>query len=183
MALPSRPPSSTSSRLSPPPPASGGGGGEALRRCNHCCHCRRPRTLPGHLILSQFLLCPVLFCTRKQVTVANAYATGQKVMGRANLRLGKLLPGSPEDLRFRAFFGVSAQVSVTAWDMMENHSVLPPTPEFLHFLWALAFMRTYPANDTTLSSLLGGRDPKTMSKYMWPFIRSIFALNEWLVSW
>jgi hypothetical protein len=22
-----------------------------------------------------------------------------------------------------------------------------------------------------------------MSKYMWPFIRSIFALNEWLVSW
>lgn len=115
------------------------------------------------------------------VTVANAYATGQKVMGRANLRLGKLLPGSPEDLRFRAFFGVSAQVSVTAWDMMENHSVLPPTPEFLHFLWALAFMRTYPANDTTLSSLLGGRDPKTMSKYMWPFIRSIFALNEWLI--
>jgi hypothetical protein len=125
----------------------------------------------------------VLFCTRKQVTVANAYATGQKVMGRANLRLGKLLPGSPEDLRFHAFFGVSAQVSVTAWDMMENHSVLPPTPEFLHFLWALAFMRTYPANDTTLSSLLGGRDPKTMSKYMWPFIHSIFALNEWLVSW
>ena len=46
-------------------------------------------------------------------------------MGRANLRLGKLLPGSPEDLRFRAFFGVSAQVSVTAWDMMENHSSPP----------------------------------------------------------
>ena len=137
MALPSRPPSSTLSRSSPPPPASGGGGGEALRRCNRCCHCRHPHTLPlslpGHLILSQFLLCPVLFCTQKQVTVANAYATGQKVMGRANLRLGKLLPGSPEDLHFRAFFGVSAQVSVTAWDMMENHSVLPPTPEFLHF--------------------------------------------------
>jgi len=84
------------------------------------------------------------------VTVADAYATGQKVMGRSNLRLEKFLPGSPEDLRFLAFFGVSAQVSVTAWDMMENHSVLTPTPEFLHFLWALAFMRTYPANDTSL---------------------------------
>jgi len=35
-----------------------------------------------------------------------------------NLRLGKLLPGSPEDLRFRAFFDVSAHT---------------PTPKFLHF--------------------------------------------------
>ena len=122
------------------------------------------------------------FCPRKQVTVADAYTTGQKVMGRANLRLGKLLPGLPEDLHFLAFFGVSAQVSVTAWDMMENHSVLPPTPKFLHFLWALAFMRTYPANDTTLSSLLRGCNPKTMSKYMWSFIQSIYVLNEWLVS-
>jgi len=74
------------------------------------------------------------------VTVASIYATRQKVMGRAKLRLWKLLPGLPEDLHFRAFFGVSAQVSVTAWDMVENNSVLPPTPEFLHFLWALAFM-------------------------------------------
>ncbi len=61
-------------------------------------------------------------------------------MGRAKLRLWKLLPGLPEDLHFRAFFGVSAQVLVTAWDMVENNSVLPPTPEFLRFLWALAFM-------------------------------------------
>jgi len=134
-------------------------------------HRRRRRRREGTrrtamVILSQFLLCPILFCTQKQVAVANAYATGQKVMGRANLWLGKLLPGSPEDLCFCAFFGVSAQVSVTARDMMENHSVLPPTPEFLHFLWALAFMHTYPANDTTLSCLLGGRNPKTMRKYM-----------------
>ena len=103
-------------------------------------------------------------------------------MGRGNKRLGKLLLGSPEDLRFRGFFGVSAQVSVTAWNMMEEHSVLPKNSEFLHFLWALAFMRTYPANDTTLSCLLGGSDPKTISKYVWPFIQSLFALNESVVS-
>jgi hypothetical protein len=103
-------------------------------------------------------------------------------MGRANRRLGKLLPGSPEDLRFRGFFGVSAQVAVTAWDMLENHSVLPPNPKFVHFLWALAFMRTYPANDTTLSCLLGGSDPKTIGKYVWPLIRSLYELNETVVS-
>ena len=53
-------------------------------------------------------------------------------MGRAKLRLWKLLPGLPEDLHFRAFFGVSAQVSVTAWDMVENNSVLPPTRIHVH---------------------------------------------------
>ncbi len=118
-----------------------------------------------------------VFCTPNQVTVEEACVTGQKVMGRANRRLGTLCLGSPEDLRFRAFFGVSAQVAVTAWGMMEDHSVLPPDPKFIHFLWALAFMRTYPANDTTLSHLLGGSDPKTIIKYVWPFIRTHFITD------
>ena len=123
----------------------------------------------------------MFFRTRNQaVTVEEAYVAGQKVMGRANRR--KLLSSSPEDLRFRAFFGVSAQVAVTAWSMMEVHSVLPPNPNFVHFWWALAFMRTYPANDTTLSCLLGGSDPKTIGKYVWPLIRSLYELNETVVS-
>jgi hypothetical protein len=75
----------------------------------------------------------MLFCTWKQVAVASAYTTGQKVMDQANQRLGKLLLGMPEDLRFCMFFGVSAEVLVTAWAMMENHSVLPHTSKFLHF--------------------------------------------------
>ena len=129
-----------------------------------------------------FLLRRIFFCNRNQVTVEEAYVTGQKVMGRASRKLGKLLSGSPEDLRFRAFFGVSAQVAVTAWSMMEDHSVLPPNSKFVHFLWTLTFMRTYPANNTTLSRLLGGSDPKTISKYVWPFIRSLFELNETVVS-
>ncbi len=84
--------------------------------------------------LSRFLICPMFFCTWKQVAVTNAYTTGQKLMGLANQRLGKLLLGLPEDLRFCGCFGMLAEVSVAAWDsMMENHSVLPPTPKFLHF--------------------------------------------------
>ena len=125
----------------------------------------------------------MFFCTRNQaVTVEEAYVAGQKVMGRANRRLGKLLSGSPKDRRFRAIFGVSAQVAVTAWSMMEVHSVLPPNPKFVHFLWALAFMRTYPANDTTLSCLMGGSDPKTIGKYVWLLVRSLYELNETVVS-
>jgi hypothetical protein len=76
----------------------------------------------------QFLLCRMFFCNRKQVTVNNAYVHGQKVVGRANQRLGKLLVGLPEDLHFRAIFGVSAEVAVEAWEMMVDHSCLPPNP-------------------------------------------------------
>ncbi len=122
-----------------------------------------------------------VFCNRKQVTVDNAYVHGQKVMGRANQRLRKLLVGSPEDLRFRAFFGVSAEVTVEAWEMMVDHSCLPPNPEFLHYLWVLAFMQTYPANNTTLSTLLGGKDPKTVYKYVWLYIQSLFGLTKVVV--
>ncbi len=82
----------------------------------------------------------MFFCNRKQVTVNDAYLHRQKVMGRANPRLGKLLVGSPEDLHFCAFFGVSAEVAVEGWEMMADHSFLPPNPKFLHYLWALAFM-------------------------------------------
>ncbi len=102
----------------------------------------------------------MFFCNRKQVTVNNAYVHGQKVIGRANQRLGKLLVGSPEDLRFRAFFGVSAEIAVEEWEMMADHSCLPPNPKFLHYLWALTFMRTHPANNTALLTLLGGRTPR-----------------------
>jgi hypothetical protein len=77
---------------------------------------------------------------KPQVTINDAYVHGQKVMGRANQRLGKLLVGSPKDLRFCSSFGVSAEIAVEAWGMMADHNFLPPNPEFLHYLWALTFM-------------------------------------------
>jgi hypothetical protein len=89
-------------------------------------------------------------------------------MGRVGYRLGVIHPRSPKDKRFRGYFGVSAEVAVEAWEMMEEHDYLPPSPEFLHYLWALAFMRLYPANDTALSVALGGSDPKTIRKIFGP---------------
>ncbi len=82
----------------------------------------------------------MFFCDRKPVTVNNPYVHGQKVIGRVNQRLGKLLVGLPEDLRFCVFFGVSAEVAVESWKMMADHSCLPPNLELLHYLWVLAFM-------------------------------------------
>jgi hypothetical protein len=102
-------------------------------------------------------------------------------MGCTSTRLGKLHSGSPEDVRFRGLFGVSAELVKTIWELMEGHGLHPTGSDFLHFLWALAFMQTYPPNDNTLSHVLGGHDPKTISKSVWPVIRSIYALNDVVV--
>ncbi len=103
-------------------------------------------------------------------------------MGRTGTRLGKLLPGLPKDIRFRGLFGVSAELAKTTWELMNNQGLRPSSIDFLHFLWALAFMRTYPPNNNTLSRVLGGHDPKTISKNVWPVIRSIYASNDVVVS-
>ncbi len=54
------------------------------------------------------------------MAVADAYTTGQKVMGQANQKLGKLLMGLPEDLRFCGFFGVLAEVSLLGGSNPKN---------------------------------------------------------------
>ena len=90
------------------------------------------------------------------------------VMGQANHRLGKLHVGLPEDRRFCASFGVSAEVAVEAWAMMADRNCLPPNPKFFHYLWALTLLRFYPASDAALSKMLEGKDPKTINKYVWP---------------
>jgi hypothetical protein len=103
-------------------------------------------------------------------------------MGRTGHTLGTLLLGSPEDTRFCGYFGVSAEVVVEVWEMMEELDCLPPLPQFEHYLWTLTFMRLYPENDNALSSTLGGSDPKTIWKYIWPMIKSIFDLEGVVVS-
>ena len=119
-------------------------------------------------------------------SIATVYAEGRKIIGRNNLAAanngGVILPGSPEDMRFRSHFGVSPQVVVDAWQLMDDHGLLPVNAQLCHFLWALAFMYTYPKNDKALSTLLGKKDPKTMSKYLWPFIQSVFELDDYVVS-
>jgi hypothetical protein len=96
--------------------------------------------------------------------------------------LGTLLPGSLEGKCFPGYFGVSAEVAVEAWEMMEELDCLPLLPQFQHYLWALAFMQLYSENGSALSSTLGGSDPKTIQKYIWPMIQSIFDLEEVVVS-
>ncbi len=84
------------------------------------------------LFVSPFNLISHVFCqlfyNAKNITVEDAYREGQRVMGRTSYKLGTLLPGSLQDKLFRGYFGVSAEVAVEAWKMMEELDCLPPLP-------------------------------------------------------
>ena len=137
------------------------------------------------LILSKILswcCCSCANSYHEWPTLIDVYVEGHRVMGRTQPKLGTLLPGSPEDRRFRGLFGVSTQVVLDAWRLMETHDLLPNNPQLCHFLWALAFMCIYPKNNKALSSLLGNRDPKTINRHTWPFIRAVFELDDYVVS-
>ena len=103
-------------------------------------------------------------------------------MRRHGKKLGVLTPGGPEDCRFRSFFGVGVEVFLEACNMLVKYDFYPPESSFEHFFWALLFMKLYPKNEAELCSLLGGIDPKTMRKWVWPMIRSIAKLDDFVVS-
>lgn len=95
------------------------------------------------LALSQLLSWCCCSCNNPQQdfpSVVDVYEEGYRVTGKLNPNLGVLHPGSPEDRRFRGMFGVSAQVVVDAWRLLEVHGLLPDEPQLCHLMWALAFM-------------------------------------------
>ena len=103
-------------------------------------------------------------------------------MNRAGKNLATLTAGGPEDCHFRSFFGCSVTVFLIAYNMLIENGLLPSNGKFCHYFWALLFMKLYPRNETELCSLLGGIDPKTMRKWVWPFIDAISELQYSVVS-
>ncbi len=121
-----------------------------------CCHCHQDNNFFTVFVISHVFL-QLQTGDRRHHLCPRTEGDG---LGKP--KAWEVLMGLPKDLCFHVFFGVSAEVTVEAWEMMADHSCLPPNPEFLHDLWALAFMQMYPANNTALSTLLGGKDPKTV---------------------
>lgn len=118
----------------------------------------------------------------RKATTSNAYKEGQSLMNRASKQLGTTFKGGTEDRRFRSCFGIGAHIAILAWNMMLQRDLLPDIGSFRHYLWALMFMKLYAENETEMCILMGGIDPKTMRKYVWPYIYSIFELHYFVVS-
>ena len=81
--------------------------------------------------------------------------------------------GLLKDLRFRVSFGVSAEVAVCP-------QLPPPKSRVLQLFVGTRIHVNVPANDTALLTMLGGKDPETINKYVWPYILSLslFGLTK-----
>jgi hypothetical protein len=95
-----------------------------------------------------------------KASIEHIYKTGQEVMGCTSTRLGKLLPGSPEDIRFRGLFGVSAELAKITWELMENHGLHPSGIDFLHFCGHLRSCECTPQTTTLSHVCWGGMIPR-----------------------
>ena len=115
-------------------------------------------------------------------TVRHAYEEGKNFMNRDNKSVGTTGIRGTEDRRFRSFFGCPAEVFICVWEMIVQHQLIPPGGHFTHLFWAFLFMKLYPKNEIEFCGLLGGIDPKTMRKWVWPFIRAVAELHFVVVS-
>ena len=80
---------------------------------------------------------------------------------------------------------MNPRVTVALWKMMNEYDFIPPEGEINHLLWTLHFLKAYPKQGTVCSTAggsCGAIDPKTLRKYMWPFIHAIAALEPAVVS-
>lgn len=113
--------------------------------------------------------------------IEDFYILGRDIQNRSGHRVGAEL--SEED-RYKEFFGCRAEIALIVWSLLTKHCLLPDAAKLNHFLWALFFMKIYPREKVAcaLAGASGGAiDPKTLRKYVWPMIRSIADLEQYLV--
>jgi hypothetical protein len=115
-------------------------------------------------------------------TVGDFLLGGKDIQNKAGRPIGS---AGTEDRHFREFFGAGPFVVAKLWILMANHDIIPPEGKIKHLLWTLHFLKAYPRQATVCSTVggsTGAIDPKTLRKYMWPFIRAIADLEPALVS-
>jgi hypothetical protein len=86
-----------------------------------------------------------------------------------------------EDRRFRELFGCSPLVVLELWKLLLSNLTIEGSPEVVHLLWALTFLKLYTKESTT-SRLVGGIDEKTYRKWVWVFVSAIADLEVDVVS-
>ena len=115
-------------------------------------------------------------------TTEDFLLVGKDIQNKSGRKIGST---STEDRAFREFFGMNPRVTVALWKMMNEYDFIPPEGEINHLLWTLHFLKAYPKQGTVCSTAggsCGAIDPKTLRKYMWPFIHAIAALEPAVVS-
>ena len=115
-------------------------------------------------------------------TPANFYTIGKEIQNCHGESMGS---HSSEDCRFCAFFGFSAEVTTVLWTMLVQCLLLPHEGQIVHLLREFFFMKCYPTEGPACAAAGGHKravDPKTLRKYIWPFIVAISDLETHVVS-
>jgi hypothetical protein len=90
-----------------------------------------------------------------------------------------------EHRRFRELFGASIDIVLQVWHMMDDGGFLPEKTKPKHLLWTLYFMKVYPQEAPTCSTVGGSGgafDPKTPRKWVWLIMERIAKLVNDVVS-
>jgi hypothetical protein len=76
-------------------------------------------------------------------------------------------------------------VALLLCNLLAFNNFVPPEGEMKHLLWTLHFLKAYPKQAvicSTVGGSAGAIDPKTLRKYMWPFICAVANLEPAVVS-
>ena len=71
------------------------------------------------------------------------------------------------------------------WQLLISHNLVPLCGQIIHMLWTLYFLKQYPTQDAGCAAVGGSGgavDPKTLQKYVYPFICAIAYLENYVVS-
>ena len=118
-------------------------------------------------------------------TVERVHRLGKDFMNRGQHKLGKLGHRTPEDVRFREFYGAPAVVVLDAWNKLVFIALVPEGGWFFHLLWALMFLKLYDREHDLCANAggsCGAVDPKTFRKWSRPFVTALAELQYSVVS-
>jgi len=103
---------------------------------------------------------------------------GKEIQNKSGRSIGS---DAMEDRAFHEFFGTVSKI----WGNLSQRGLVPIEGTAKHLLWSLYFLRAYPKQGATCAVVggsAGAIDPKTLQKFIWPFIEAIAELTSDVVS-
>ena len=107
---------------------------------------------------------------------------GKEIQNKSGRSIGS---DAMEARAFHEFFGTPATVVSKIWGKLSQRGTVLIEGMAKHLLWSLYFMRAYPKQSimcAVVGGLAGAIDPKTLQKFIWPFIEAIAKLTSDVVS-
>ena len=107
---------------------------------------------------------------------------GFRRLGNEILKRKRQVASATEMIRFRATFGATPKIILTAWNLILSMTELMKGAKPVHLLWALMFMKLY-CSEPVLATLAGAVHEQTFRKWSWYFVEQIANLQYSVILW